>query len=230
MPKPLMGAFLAFAVGALVLVLVLLLRPPHVATVSLGERRPAPRGTLSHDVGRIIPAPIPAPPASFRPPCPAFSSTRVEAGPPGVTRFTAALSRLCPFTAGGGVPPELAAALRGLDGATLRFAAFARSGVESTADIPARRIWVNVRFARTGSPYAWLAPVIVHEGWHLAHAGAAVTAEQELDARGAELAACRSLMTPDTWPRGCRDAAALLSLPHDRAVGLLVAAGYSGSR
>lgn len=229
MPRPLMATFLVVAAGALVLVILLLLSPPRSPTVVIAARRPPPRGTLSHDVGRIVPAPVPIRSAVFRPPCEGFRTTRVEGGPPGVARFRAALRRLCPFFAGG-VPRELAIALRGFEGATIRFAAFGRTGVESTSDLGARRIWVNARFARTGSPYAWVSPVLVHEAWHLANEAAAVTAEQELGARSAELATCRFLMDPDRWPRGCRDAEALLALPRSRAVELLRSAGYAGEK
>jgi hypothetical protein len=229
MPRPLMATFLVVAAGTLVLVILLMLAPPRSPTVVIAARRPAPRGTLSHDVGRLVAAPVPTTPPTFRPPCEAFRTTRVEGGPPGVARFRAALGRLCPFFAGG-VPRELAIALRGFERATIRFAAFARTGVESTSDLGARRIWVNVRFARTGSPYAWVSPVLVHEAWHLANGGSAVTAEQELDARAAELTTCRFLMDPDRWPRGCRDAEVLLALPRSRAVELLRSAGYAGEK
>jgi hypothetical protein len=179
----------------------------------------------SHDVGRVIPAPIPSPPAPFRPPCASLAGVRVEAGPPGVERFTAALRRLCPLFEGG-VAPELAEAVRGLDGATLRFAAFRRSGVESTADLATRRIWLNVRFARAGSPFSYIPPVLVHEAYHLAHAGREVTAAEELGARTAELAVCRELIEVDKWPRHCHDARRIVALGPARAVALLESAGY----
>jgi hypothetical protein len=229
MPRPFMATFLIVAAATLVLVVTLMLSPPHSPTVAIAARRPPPRGTLSHDVGRLVAAPVPSTPAAFRAPCPGFRTTRVEGGPPGVARFRAALARLCPYFQGG-VRRELSIALRGFEGSTIRFAAFGRTGVESTADLGARRIWVNVRFARTGSPYAWISPALVHEAWHLAHRGRAVTAEEELGARAAELNVCRLLMDPDEWPRGCRDAEALVALPPFRAVELLRSAGYPGAQ
>src|SRR5919197_2600203 len=102
MPRPLMVTFLVVAVGTLVLVILLMLSPPHSPTVAVAARRPPPHGTLSHEVGRIVAAPVPSPPARFRPPCEGFRATRVQGGPPGVARFRAALNRLCPLFRGGG--------------------------------------------------------------------------------------------------------------------------------
>jgi hypothetical protein len=115
----------------------------------------------------------------------------------------------------------------GLDGATVRFAAFDLTGEEATADLVADVVYVNVRFARADTPTILVAPVLVHEGWHLAHRGQPVTALQEYLARVAELDACKQLIDRDKWIRDCQDAAQIVALGQTRAVDLLVAAGYA---
>ncbi|MBI4728503.1 MAG: hypothetical protein HY775_03260 [Acidobacteria bacterium] len=226
MPAPLMALFLALAAGALSLAAVLLVRPPSVTPPRLAERRPPPSGPLSHDVLRLKPAPVDTP-AAFAPPCPLLAETTVESGAAGMARIAAGMRPLCDLT-GPSVAPLLREALAGLRGATIRFAAvFGRTGVESTADRAARRIWLNVKFARSQTPTVTIAPVIVHEAWHLAHAGEPLGARQELRAREAELAACRELIPKEFWQRGCDEAAELVGMGEAEALAALEAAGYA---
>jgi hypothetical protein len=226
MPKPLMAVFALVAVGALVLALVLVLKPPSSPPEPLGRRLLPPVGTLAHDVGRIVPAPIPSPAPAPAAVCSPLDRLRIEAGTAGQVRLAAAVRALCAL-GHGGVPPELQQAVLGLDGVTIRFAAFDRTAEEATADLANGILYVNVRFARANTPTILVAPVLVHEGWHLAHRGLAVTAEQEYLARVAELDSCRQLIDRDKWIRDCLDAEQVVALGETRAVDLLVAAGYA---
>jgi hypothetical protein len=224
MPKPLLVTFAVVAVAALGIVIVLMVAPPRPTTIPLGERLSPPRGSLTHDVGRVAPGPVPTPLPSYTPPCPLLSGLRIEAGASGQARLGAAVASLCRLT--GGVAPELRTAVLGLKGATLRFGAFDRTGEDATSDLSARTLYVNIRFARANTPTVLVAPVLVHEGWHLANAGVPVTARQEYLARVAELDACRQLIDRDKWIRDCTDADELVSLGEARAVEVLAAAGY----
>ena len=225
MPRPLLVLFLATGTVAVVAALVFIIHPPEFATVPVQERRPPPKGALTHDAGRVVPAPVPSVLPSVSPPCSAVSTTILKVGPAGAVRLRQVLTDICRL-AHGGVAPELTTAIGGLKGATIRFAVFQRAGVESTADLTGRTIWLNIKFSRSNVPVEQVAPVIVHEGWHLAHPRDAVTATQELGARRAEVAACRELISIDSWPRWCKDARALTDLPAARAIALLVSAGY----
>jgi len=225
MPRPLMIVFAVAGVVAVVAALVFIINPPESATIPVQQRRPPPRGTLSHDVGRLIPAPVPSVLPSLEPACSEFSSTVLKVGPAGAVRLRGVLSGLCRL-AHGGVPADLTTAIGGLKGATIRFAAFQRAGVESTADFATRTIWLNLKFSQSNLPLEEVAPVIVHDAWHLAHPNDAVTAEQELGARRAEVDACRELISADKWPRWCDDARVLTDLPVASAIDLLVSAGY----
>ncbi len=225
MPRPLLVVFALSGLTAIVAASVFIVHPPESATIPVQNRRPPPHGTLSHDVGRLVPPPLPSALPSLQPACPAFSATVLKVGPAGAVRLRGVLSDLCRLSHGG-VPAELTAAIGGLKGATIRFAAFQRAGVESTADLATRTIWLNLKFSRSDQPLEDVAPVIVHEGWHLAHPADAVTAEQELGARRAEVDACRELIATDKWPRWCNDARTLTDLAVARAITLLVSAGY----
>jgi len=225
MPRPLLVVFAITGLTAVVVALVFIINPPRSATIPVQDRRPPPRGTLSHDVGRLVPAPVPSVLPSLPPACSAFSSTTLKVGPAGAARLRGVLSDLCRLSHGG-VPADVSAALGGLKGSTIRFAAFQRAGVESTLDFATKTIWLNLKFSQSNQPLEDVAPVIVHEGWHLAHAGDAVTAEQELGARRAEVDTCRQLIAGDKWPRWCDDARTLTDLPVARAIALLVSAGY----
>ena len=225
MPRPLLVVFALAGVAAVVAALVFIIHPPESATIPVQDRRPPPHGTLSHDVGRLVPAPLPSALPSLPPACSAFSSTVLKVGPAGAVRLRAVLTDLCRLSHGG-VPADLATAIGGLKGATIRFAAFQRAGVESTLDFATRTIWLNLKFSQSNLPLEEVAPVIIHEGWHLAHASVAVTAEQELGARRAEVDTCRELIAADKWPRWCDDAHTLTEMPVARAIALLVSAGY----
>jgi hypothetical protein len=225
MPRPLLILFLLAGVVAVVAALVFIIHPPEFSTVPVQDRRPPPRGVLTHDAGRIVPAPLPSVLPSVIPPCSALSTTVLKVGPAGAIRLREVLADVCRL-AHGGVAPELTAAIGGLKGATIRFGIFQRAGVESTADFATKTIWVNIKFSRSNVPVEQVAPVIVHEGWHLAHPRDTVTATQEVGARRAEVAACRELISIDSWPRWCKDARALTELPAARAIALLVSAGY----
>jgi len=220
-----LAVFAVAGIAAVVAALVFIINPPESATIPVQERRPPPRGTVSHDVGKLAPAPLPSELPSLPPACSAFSTTVLKVGPAGAVRLRGVLTDLCRLSQGG-VPADLTAAIGGLKGATIRFAAFQRAGVESTADFPTRTIWLNLKFSQSNLPIEEVAPVIIHEGWHLAHPADAVTAEQELGARRAEVDACRELIATDKWPRWCTDARTLTDLPVGRAIELLVSAGY----
>lgn len=226
MPAPLMAAFAALALGALGMVLWLILAPPRFRTVPVAERRPPPVGFRAHGVGRLIPAPAPEPPPRFEPPCPELGAVAVEGGPPAHARFRAALRPLCRLF-DPGAPAEAREALRGLAGATIRFARFERTGVESTSDVRARRIWINLRFARSETPPVEIAPLLVHEARHLADRDRRLGASAELDAREAELAVCRALIAADRWPRHCGDAEDVVRRGRAGATEVLVEAGYA---
>src|SRR5438270_10606017 len=168
MPRPLLVLFALAGVAAVVAALVFIIHPPESATIPVQDRRPPPRGTLSHDVGRLVPAPLPSVLPSLSPACSAFSTTVLKVGPAGAVRLRAVLSDLCRLSHGG-VPADLTTAIGGLKGATIRFAAFQRAGVESTADFATRTIWLNLKFSQSNLPLEEVAPVIAHEGWHLAY-------------------------------------------------------------
>jgi hypothetical protein len=225
MPRPLLGVFIATGVVAVVAALVFIIHPPEFATVPVQERRPPPKGVLSHDTGRIMPAPVPSVLPSLVPACSAVGSTILEVGNAGAVRLHAMLADVCTL-ASGGVAPELTTAIRGFEGATIRFAAFGRAGVESTADFATKTIWLNIKFSRSSQDVEQVVPVLIHDAWHLARPANPVTAIEELGARRAEVEACRQLIPIDTWPRWCDDARALTDLSPESAVALLVSAGY----
>lgn len=226
MPRPLLVVFALAAAAGIGIVIWLLVRPPSFETVSLEQRRPPPRGTFSHDVGRVFSLPPPSPLPAYEPPCPAVATARPLGGVPGVGRLRAVLEQVCTL-AGGGVPPEVGQAVAGLRDVTIQFAEFRRSGVESTVDFGVRRIWLNVKFSARDMPVREVVPVLLHDAWHLAHADEAVTAAQELLARTVELETCRNLISIDDWPRWCTDAQALVGLGRARAIEALVAAGFA---
>jgi hypothetical protein len=225
MPRPLLVVFAFAGIVAVVAALVVIINPPIFSTVPVEERRPPPRGTLSHDTDRIAPVPVPSGVAIPPPPCRVFAGVRLRAGAAGVARLRAVLKDICPL-ASGGVPSEITAAIDGLDGATIAFAVFQRVGVESTTDFASKTIWLNAKFSRTDLPIEQVVPVVLHEAYHLANRQDPLDARQELAARRAEIAACRQLVPIDKWPRWCKDARALTDLPEARALELLVSAGY----
>jgi hypothetical protein len=229
MPRPLMVVFAFGAIVALVASTVALLRPPTPA-VPLQDRRPPPRVPRSHDVGAIAPAPVPSVAPDVVPPCVEVSGVRILGGGAAVGRLRAVLERVCTL-AGGGVSPDLARAVAALSQPTeLRFGGFDVTGVESTLDrAPGATptIWLNIKLSLRSTPAADLAPILLHEAWHRAHPTYAIGAADELAARRVEVEVCRLLVAIDRWPRWCRDARGLTTLPEPRALELLRSAGYA---
>lgn len=232
MPRPLLLVFLVFAAAGIGLVVWLLTNPPAPRAVALELRRSPPTGTFTHDVfhARLVDAPSPLPP--FRPPCPAVAGLVIEGGAGAIERLGsrpdgfAAVQQLCPFARPDRiVPPELQQAVRALAGARIRFALFTRTGDLSTADLSSRRILLAVALSRVNVDQRTIAPLLAHEGYHLAQ-GAPVTAAQEFRARVAELAACRFILDARDFPRGCREADAIVRLGEERAVALFARAGF----
>src|SRR6266700_937017 len=80
MPRPLLVVFLLTGAVAIVAALVFIIHPPEFSTVPVQERRPPPQGTLTHDVGRIFPAPLPSAAPRVSPPCTALSTTVLKVG------------------------------------------------------------------------------------------------------------------------------------------------------
>ncbi|MCA1834208.1 MAG: hypothetical protein LC750_16045 [Actinobacteria bacterium] len=227
MPRPLLVAFLTAGALAVALIVILLVKPPRPSALALGERRSPPRSPFSHDVGKIVPAPVPSPhPATAGAPCRAFASLTIYGGAAAQQRLFAGLRPVCALT-GPSITPELRDAVAGLHDAVLRFAAFRRSGEEATADLASGVVYINVRFARANTPTVLVTPILMHEGWHLAHKGEAVTATSEFRARKAELDACRQLIDRDKWIRNCEDAERIVDLGEPAAVRLLTNAGFS---
>lgn len=224
MPKPLLVVFAAFSVMALAAVALLLLRPV-AGGVALEDRRPLPRGSFSHNAGAIAPAPVPSVIPTLPPACPAVARTTVVAGGDGVVRLRSALKEICGFV-GGGVASEITEAIKGLDGAVLRFGGFDITGAESTVDFATRTVWLNIKFSLRRTPLVELVPVILHDAWHLARASKEITADEELAARRAEVEGCRQVIPISKWPRWCRDADDLTRMNPEDAVRLLVSAGY----
>src|SRR5438270_3327965 len=110
MPRPLLVLFLVAGVVAVAAALVFIIHPPEFSTVPIQERRPPPRGALTHDAGRIPPAPVPSVLPSVSPPCSAVSTTILKVGPAGAVRLRQVLADICRL-AHGGVAPELTTAI-----------------------------------------------------------------------------------------------------------------------
>lgn len=227
MPKPLLIAFLSTAVLAVGLVVWLLIRPPVPKNLDLGSRRSPPSGSFTHNVLRAIPVDIPSPLPAFNPPCDAVSGIVIEGGEAAQGRIASVLRLLlCRIDGDETQPQEVKQAIRALSSAKIRFAILTRTGEQSTTDLTAKRIMINVDLARTSVYPTLIAPLLVHEGWHLS-IGGPVTAAQEFAARVAELQACRVVYPKDTEPsRGCVDAQAIVTLGETRAIELLVRAGF----
>ena len=228
MPRPLMIAFLATGALAIGVIVWLLAVPPSPAQLDIAARRSAPSEGFSHDVVKVEPAPIPTPIPEFRSPCPAVAGVRIEGGTPAQGRIGFVLQQyLCRIEADAFQPDEVKQAIRGLRMATIRFGRFTRTGEQSTFDRTATdRIYLNVDLARTSVDPIVIAPLLVHEGWHVAAQGP-FTAEQEYGARLAEVQACRVVFRAPLEPsRGCLDAEAIVALGEARAVELLVRSGF----
>src|SRR5438477_5333447 len=110
MPRPLLVLFLVAGVVAVAAALVFIIHPPEFSTVPIQERRPPPRGSLTHDTGRIFPAPLPSAAPRVSAPCSALSTTVLKVGVAGAVRLGAVLTDICRL-AHGGVAPELSSAI-----------------------------------------------------------------------------------------------------------------------
>ncbi|MGH2829051.1 MAG: hypothetical protein ACRDJM_01060 [Actinomycetota bacterium] len=223
MPRWLLWPFATIALVTLALVVVTLVRPP-TPRIPVAERRSPPGPSVSHNVGPIVLAPIPDPLPPTGVSCAAFKGVVIEGGTGAQARVGGVLERLCPHAAG---DSEVAAALRALAKARIRFARFARTGDFSTASIaePARVV-VNIRFAQRGVSAMYIAPLLAHEGFHLLHLGEPWSARLEFRARRVEAQTCRLVIDVDAWPRGCADAQRLVDFGEERATQMLVKAGF----
>lgn len=225
MPRPLLITFLTTGVLAIGFIVWLLVSPPTPRQLDIGARRSAPTGSFSHNVGRAAPAPTPSTVPAFSAPCDAVDGVVVEGGEAAQNRIRFVMEEyLCRIFRDENQPPEVRDAIAALSRATIRFAIFQRTGEQSTLDTAAGLILINVDLARTSVDPIVIAPLLVHEGWHLSQP---ITAFEEYEARVAELQACSAVYTGDREPsRGCRDAAAIVALGKTRAIEVLVRAGY----
>ncbi|MGH2727032.1 MAG: hypothetical protein ACRDKS_08650, partial [Actinomycetota bacterium] len=225
MPRPLLIGFIVAAIAAAGLVVWLLISPPAPRALDLGSRRSPPLGSFTHFVVRADPAPIPTPIPTFTAPCDAVAGVVVEGGGAAQNRIGFVLkAHLCRIFSDEFQPAEVKEAIAALSRARIRFAVFARTGEQSTTDLAANRILLNVDLARTSVDPIVIAPLLVHEGWHLTQP---VTAFSEYEARIVELQACSAVFeTVDDFSRGCRDAQAIVALGKMRAIESLVRAGY----
>lgn len=229
MPRGLLVVFAVAVVVGLVLTAVVMINPP-ASEIAVAERRSPPSATLSHDVGEIVLAPIPEELPTTVPPCPEVAGIVIEGGEPaqvrlgGTAETQGVLHRLCRHAQG---DSDVARSIRALAGTRLRFAVFSRSGDFSTLSTSDPvRVLINIRFARRDISAALIGPLLVHEGFHLLHAGEPLTAELEFRARETELRACRLLIDIAAWDRGCTDARRLVEFGRERAIEELVAAGF----
>src|ERR1044072_9912898 len=78
MPRPMLAVFAVAGIAAVVAALVFIINPPESATIPVQERRPPPRGTVSNDVGKLAPAPLPSELPSLPPPCSAVATPVLE--------------------------------------------------------------------------------------------------------------------------------------------------------
>jgi hypothetical protein len=228
MPRPAIVVFLIFAATGIGLVVWLFVHPPTAKQVALELRRSPPAGAFTHDVVRSNPVAIPTPLDPFNPPCTEVRGLVVEGGQPAHDRIYRALGPVCGLLSPNArehAPADVRRAIEALATARIRFALFTRTGDLSTADIGARRILLALALSRVNVPAGPIAPLLIHEGYHLA-LGRPVTAEQEFGARRVEYEACRLLFEPKVFPRGCDDARDIVRLGEARAVELLVRAGY----
>jgi hypothetical protein len=224
MPRPLILLFLAFAAAGIGLVVWVFVNPPSAQQVALELRRSPPGAGYSHDALRIRPIAAPTPiPAFAFPTC--VKGIVVEGGVAAQERIDRVLKPLCDLASEGATSAELTDSIHALAGARIRFALFTRTGDLSTTQLAERRIFLAIALSRTNVPAGVIAPLLVHEGYHVL-SGAPVNAFQEFRARAVEYEACKDLFKPDLFPRGCDDARAMVRLGQDRAVELLVRAGY----
>ena len=225
MPRPLIVIFLVFAAAGIGLVVWVFVDPPSARQVALELRRSPPGAGYSHNAVRIRPISAPSPvPAFAFPSC--VRGVVVEGGAPAQERIDRVLKPLCDLAKKAGASATLTDTIHALGRAKIRFALFTRTGDLSTTELAERRILLAIALSRTNLPVGVIAPLLVHEAYHILDGGP-VTAAGEFQARRIEYEACRDLFPErDTWPRGCDDAQAMVRLGEARAVELLVRAGY----
>lgn len=212
-------ALVAVAAAAAAAVAAFLVFTP--ADVGVAERRPPPAGGLTTGVGDLVVGDRPAAPVDGL--CPTLDGVRTGGTAVDRAVLRDALEALCALPR---LPADTGERLARFAraGGTVRFAQFAATGVDSTADLDAEppQILVNARFARTEP--AWIAPLLVHDTTYLdAEPG---TAAGALAARRAEADICDRLFADRRPSRGCDDAAALLAMPDP--LGALIEAGFAG--
>ncbi len=205
--------------------LLLAAKPPPLP---LGVRRSPPAGALTHDVRHYQAPALEAANAAkvvrVHAECARLAGVTLAGEPSDVALLQRAADRTCALRS----TPAVERARRALDraGGVVAFAGFRVTGNESTTLLgrpPAVLVSIEYRNARPER----IAVLLVHEGTHVAQ-GRLPSAADELDARRAEVDACRSAfpaggVTPN---RGCFDAEALLALGHDAAIAELRKAGY----
>jgi len=227
MPRPLIALFLVLALSGVVLVVVVFAHPPKPKEIALGQRRSPPAGSFSHDVllQRLVAVPTPLPSYAGPPGCDA-AGVIIEGGVPARDRIDRVLRPLCEAERAS-TNPQFHLAMKALATARIRFALFSRTGNLSTADLGARRILLAIALSRENVPAGPIAPLLVHEGYHLSQ-GLPFSAAQEYEARVAEYAACIVLPGFDAkhFPRDCSDARDIIRLGRAGAIALLVSAGY----
>jgi hypothetical protein len=217
-------------VAMVVIALWLLREGSRTTAVGVGALRPPPAGQLTHGVGAFrVPALEPA--AAGRvvrrhASCPRLAALTLVGTAGEVDLLSEAANRTCALRS----TPEIDRARAGLDrpGVEVVFAEFQVASVESTAELRPGRATVLITGAYSRRTPQRVAALLVHEGSHLA-SGRAPTAEDELDARRAELQACERLFPPagGVEPNhGSRDAAALLAAGDGNALAALRGAGY----
>jgi hypothetical protein len=223
MPRGLLITFAILASVAIVATGWLLVRPSDFVTVPLQDRRPAPADGYSHDPFRVVPVPPPETVPEAKPPCEALAGTRWIMSGDGLTRLYQALKQACTLI-GPGASDEIRQAIEGLGRATVRFAQFERTGIESTADLEDGTIWLNFRFADRALEPIEMLPLLLHEGYHLGGSPEGPDAEAELASRRVELQACREFIPRSEWKRWCKDADEIVS--SDDPIALLKSAGF----
>lgn len=228
MPASLLVTFALLCLVSLSAVIVLMLKPTVLVPIPVAARRPAPASGYSHDPGLLAPAPTPSAAPVLPAPCEAFAGTKLIMSGDGVLRVREALDRLCRLT-GGGVSPELATAFEGLGTASIRIAQFRASDLESTLEPETRTIWLNIRFARRGTPVAEMLPPLIHEAYHLGSGMGFPDSRSEVEARRAELSVCKQIIARNEWPRWCKEAETITSAPLDKALQELEDAGFRES-
>lgn len=215
-----LAGFLAASVIALVAIFSFEEQP-------LYERRSAPFETSqSHTVGRVV---LPAEGTPIKPvDCGAVKGLRIQGGEDTGPLLTEAFAGLCKDIKGlGPYGNELAERIVALaeKGAIVSFANFGRTG-ELTTTLPGTppRVLLNDAFVRGGGQFkGFLLPELAHELWH---AGSAeITAQDELEARKVELAACALVPSSEAF-RGCTDAKRIVDEGDEAALRGLRGVGY----